>query len=205
LEGTAPTATNPVVPLVGFRADLYLLAPLRVRFLPDLSIVAELAHSLYGRTRFDNGREVDHRWLAFGVGLHQRFRTGKDPRLPVVGVFTLYGGQDFTYAQNGLLATESPSVEYRFVRLGADLRIPAGPAAITLGAAYRGVVSAGYLGDRVPLGAVNGVDVFLGLGLWLGRGFVAQVGAEYTRYLFGGVSDAFDELVSGRLGVSWAI
>ena len=122
----------------------------------------------------------------------QEFLIGARWRYPIKiwepAVVAGFGVQKFELeAADPPAEPEVPGVRYRFLRLGAALRVEVGAGFVLMvNGAYRFVFSAGGIESEVwfPNADVGGFDLGLGLAYQLPLGFEVRVATDYRRYFF---------------------
>jgi hypothetical protein len=202
----------PVVALLGFHASLYPFARSHTRFLDGLGITASFLHSVGAQSAVDGvSGVVDARWSAFDIGVHERIRLGRHPLSPWVGVSLAFGRLAWSFESDGRLVGDLPSVDYRYLRPGLDLRFPFGPVTLAFAGGYRGILSGGYLDDRFGSEVRHGADATAAISVNLPRGFRVGVRGEYVHVIHTASSDttqpaagAVDRYASGTLLLAWA-
>jgi hypothetical protein len=151
--------------------------------LTDVGVVLGYARAFgLQSTSVESPGHLGTQWFRYYVGGRFRFRTGPGAS-PVVGVVGAYGDEAFTF-DAPRSAPPLPSVDYKFVRASADLRVPFGRAAAVAGAGYLVVLSTGELDSRFPRESVGGVEAELGGALTLVTGWEARLTATYRRFFF---------------------
>lgn len=179
--------------------------------LRDIGLYVFYARSLFLKSAPSGGEKIDSTWQRYDIGLRVRIRTGSE-KSPMLGIDVGYGGESFTFASAGLLDTESPSVSYKFLRLGLDARFPIGGFAVLAGAAYLPMLGGGDVADRFTSTKLSGLDFRLGVAMKFAEAFEARLLGRYTRigYSFSSrASDTFqaggasDALMSAMLGVAY--
>src|SRR5207249_4835482 len=144
-------------------------------------------------------------------GVRGRIVPGDKPDGPLVGIEATYGSWKFDFAGSDAVVLEMPSVDYKYIRAGADARIPFGPAAVFVGAGYMNIMSAGKFGDMFPHATVGGLDAKVGGSYGVTPWLEAKASFAYTRvfsnahpqgtdtFIAGG---ALDQYFVGNVGVS---
>ena len=137
-----------------------------------------------------------------------RLQLGAGPSAPLLGLFAGIGRQAFLFSAPGAVADVLPSVDYYYLRFGADARIPAGPLLLLAGAAYRHLQSrrapdgatvpaAGDFGEHFPKASIAGADLQLGVALPLREGLEARLAFDYVRYWSNLHTEPGDTYVAG--------
>ena len=141
---------------------------------------------------------VDAQAVDWGANLRARFFLGPRATAPVIGVEA--GGGELSFAFNDAHTPVSgflPTVDYGYLRFGADSRIPLGPAALLLGAGYRVILGAGELAVHFPREEVWSVDARVGAALRIAPGLEARLVVKYTRVWTSFNPDPGDAYVAG--------
>jgi hypothetical protein len=149
----------------------------------DVGVVGSYARALGLRSDLSTGTAYDTDWERFFAGARARWRLTSDPDASVLAADAGYGEETFSFGANSLGDT-APDVDYRFVRLGGDARFPFGRFALSAGASYLAVLSAGGLAGRFPQSQVGGIDATLGASLTIVRGLEARIVASYRRFFY---------------------
>jgi hypothetical protein len=188
LRGSLRNYSAPGVPMLSAAGQLYPFANSGLPVLKDFGFAGRVASSLPFSSKTKDGTgAADGSWTQYAVGAHLRVRTSDEPRPLVVGVEVMYGAANFSFSgsdpQGIALANEVPAASYRFVRGGADLRVPIGgtPVSVLAGAGGMHVLSAGAFSDRFPHASINGVDARLAVSYAFAPWLEGKLGAEYTR------------------------
>ncbi len=162
----------------------------------------------------EDGTDFDSGSSEFFGGLRGRLPLGRHE----AGLGLTFGNHSFSIdIPDGSLLV--PSLDYTYVRFGADTRI-ALPAGLQLyaGAAWRQVLSAGAITDDewFPDASINGAfDMHLALGWTFLDGFEVRVGTEYMHYAFSlnpdpsqvdapAAGGALDQYISGTFDLLWS-
>jgi hypothetical protein len=185
-------------PIAMFGLEVYPLATREVSVVSGLGITGSYAQAFGLESAIEGGGPISTTWRSFDVGLRLRLRAGDGDGAPIVGLRAGYGALAFSFDEPpAWLGDEVPSVDYGFLRGGADARLPLGRAAILLSAGYRGVLSAGEVGDRFRAGTVGAVDAGAGLAVALAAGFELRLLADYTRFFYAFEPEPGDAYVAG--------
>ncbi len=151
-------------------------------------------------------------WHSWEVNLRGRIPLGPRASSTFIGVELGAGELDFGFdAAASTVTARLPGVDYHYLRIGVDGRIPAGPVAVLLGLAYRPILGAGQLGTDFPHESIAGMDAKVGVALKLLPWMEARIVVNYTRvwasfnphlgdtYVAGG---GLDQFVNADLGVA---
>jgi hypothetical protein len=151
-------------------------------------------------------------WHSWEVNLRGRIPLGPRASSTFIGVELGAGELDFGFdAAASSVTARLPGVDYHYLRLGVDGRIPAGPVAVLLGLAYRPILGAGQLGTDFPHESIAGMDAKVGVALKLLPWMEARIVVNYTRvwasfnphlgdtYVAGG---GLDQFVNADFGVA---
>lgn len=170
-------------PMTAVSAAAYPFAFLGTPILRDLGLTGSYAQAFAVTSQDAAGSQVSSSWRSFDVGLTQRFAIARSLSVRVLGG---YGGNDFQF-DGALFGTNAalPSVSYRFVRVGAEVRWHA-VAGLTVfgGGSYLDVLSSGYAAELFPRESVAGIEGSAGLAYRLAPGWEASLRAAYTRMFF---------------------
>jgi hypothetical protein len=188
----------PAAPLVGVAGAVYPLASSSVPVVRDLGIVGDYSQAIGLGSQDSSGNHVDTSWQSFDVGVTERIRLVRGLQ---VNVTAGYGGNDFQFDQ-GLPGGPAslPSVSYRFVRMGADVRyrfwfLPA--LSVSGGGSYLSVLSSGFSDELFARETVGGIDAHLGASYLLAGHWEASLGASYTRMFYSFNPVPGDPVVAG--------
>jgi hypothetical protein len=173
-------------PLLGVRAELFPFARAESAVLRALGIAGRYDHSVLLQSSLASSTasldpasaRIATTWSDYDLALRVRAPVGG----ATLGGTAGYGATTFGFENTGALAPELPSVDYRFVRLGADGRIPIGPLALTMSASYLVVLDAGALSDRYPHLASGGVDLGAGVAFPIASAVELRSGVRYQRF-----------------------
>ncbi|MEZ4308264.1 MAG: hypothetical protein R3F14_09495 [Polyangiaceae bacterium] len=199
-------------PMVHVAGEVYPAAGTGLPVLKDLGLTARFSMA-FGLTSTTAGGEAttSNTWIRFRGGLRWRLLPG-GPRGPILALTGDFGLDTFAFDDAGPLADSVPSVEYQYLRAGADMRFPIGPVALEIGGGYRGLLSVGETGDRFRDTQALAFDALAGFAVTLPAGFELRLSADYTRvfyafkpipgdvYVAGGL---VDEMLGARLGATY--
>lgn len=143
-------------------AEVYPGASTNIEVLKDIGLVGRYAGSLAVESATSDGQSVRASFQRYAFGLRGRIPTGDRKTSPLIGVEGTYGIWNYAFSGTDQAVDEAPSVQYRYVRAGADARIPFGSLTLLAGAGYMNISSAGMLSDRFPQLTVAGVDAMGG-------------------------------------------
>jgi hypothetical protein len=166
-------------PLVTAGGEIY---PLAGSYAVDAGLVLSYAQAFATQSPTVDAGTLQTRWTRYSAGGRVRVRASGDSG-PVVGVTGAYGGEMFlieSWNPNASL----PSVDYRFVRASADVRVPFGRFAVFGDVGYLFVLSAGDVAARFPSSSVGGVEAELGASVAIAAGFEARATASYRRFFY---------------------
>jgi hypothetical protein len=170
-------------PVVTVAAEVYPLSFTRVPVLKDFGITGDYGTAFALASEDSTGAHVGTSWQFYDVGVTQRIPL---TRALLANVLAGYGGNDFQFTQSlAGGAAALPSVAYRFVRVGADLRYRFLSAfSVYGGGSYLDVLSSGYTAQLFPRESVGGVEGHLGAAYSLARNWEVSVNAAYTRMFY---------------------
>jgi hypothetical protein len=158
-----------------------------------------------------SGASVGTSWSRVEVGARERIPLG---RAVLLGLHGGYGQIAYSFDGAPDATSEVPSVEYHFVRGGADARFVVGALALIVDGSYLGVLSSGAVGSYFPRATVGGVEARAGAAYALGAGFHLCFDASYTRFFYtlnpvpgdayvaGG---ALDQMATASLGLGYVL
>jgi hypothetical protein len=170
-------------PMASVAATVYPFVFTRAPILRDFGVTGDYAQAFAISSEDSTGARVGTTWQSFDVGATERIPL---TRALAASISASYGGDDFQFDQSlAGGAAELPSVAYRFVRTGADLRVRL-PFAFSAsgGGSYLDILSTGYTEEIFPRESVGGVEGHLGLSCWVARSWEASLGASYTRVFY---------------------
>jgi hypothetical protein len=173
----------PAAPLASVAATVYPFALSRTPVLRDIGITGDYAQAFAVSSQDSTGAHVGTTWQSFDLGAIARFPIS---RAFGASVSLGYGGNDFKFDQalaGG--AALLPSVAYRFLRAGGDVRV----AFLTrfsafAGGSYLDMLSTGYTAALFPRESVGGVEAHLGASWRLAKSWEVSVAASYTRVFY---------------------
>jgi hypothetical protein len=162
---------------------VYPLAPTHIPVVRDFGITGEYSQAFALASQDSAGNRVGTTWQAFDFGATERIAL---PRGLLANVSAGYGGNDFQFTDaipGGAAAL--PSVSYRFVRVGADLRYAFLSAfAAWAGGSYLDVLSSGFTSQLFPRETVGGVEAHLGASWRLAKSWELSLSGAYTRFFY---------------------
>ncbi len=172
-------------PMASLRAAIYPLGSTQTPFIRDLGIVGSYSQAFAFSSADSTGARVGAAWKAFDVGVTERIALTRDL---LANLSVGYGGDDFEFDQSATSAASAlPSVAYRFVRAGGDLRFTVPTlAALSFagGGSYLDLLSTGYTSQLFPRKTAGGVEAHLGASWSLAKSFELSLGASYTRVFY---------------------
>jgi hypothetical protein len=169
-------------PMASVAGAIYPLAFTRVAFVRDFGVTGDYARAFAFSSEDSTGARVDTTWQSFDVGGTERIRLS---RALLANVSVGYGENDFQFNQSlAGAAAALPSVAYRFVRAGADLRATVSAFSFFGGGSYLDLLSTGYTSQLFPRQSVGGVEGHLGASYALARRFEVSIGATYARVFY---------------------
>jgi hypothetical protein len=184
-------ALLPVAPGVAASAELYPLAGSDAGVGRDIGVVFDWRYDFVS-TNIGNV-SVATRWSSWAAGLRARLHTGRRGSSPVIGVEAGTGALLFDFRDAGPLGPIMPSVDYRYLYLGTDVRFPLGLLALTAGVGYRGLLTttgasgenvpaAGALGEHFPHADIRGIHAKTGAALAITKAIEARIVIHYVRF-----------------------
>jgi hypothetical protein len=202
----------PAIGVYSFGGEIYPAASSGIDVAKDIGLVGRVANSLSVESKSDDGTQTARAaFWRYDIGLRGRILAGKAKDSPLVGLEGTYGVWSFLFGGDPDLVDQLPPVQYRYLRAGADVRVPVGVFSLLGAAGYMSVLSAGPLTDRFPNARIFGVDATIGgtypvmpwvdvrLALTYARMFSnthADPDADYV------AAGALDQYFIGNLGVS---
>jgi len=213
LLGALRGYSQPGVASWALGVQIYPAASQNIPVAKDIGIVARYSDSLVFESKTGDGSQTAKgKWTKYAVGVRGRIAVGDKPASPLIGIEGMYGSSKYDFAGTDQVVLELPSVNYTFIRAGADARVPFGPAALTVGAGYINVMSGGKLGDQFPKAKFSGVDAKIGVSYAFISWLEARALFTYTRigmkanpdvtsdpFIAGG---AIDQYFVGNIGIS---
>ena len=212
LLGGLRSYTNNAVPMGSVDAALYPFAHSGTPILVDVGLVAGVGDSLEFESKTTDGTQTAKgNWLRYSVGARGRIHTSGKPGEVLVGVQGTYGASKFAFTGTDPIVSQVPSVDYKYLRAGADVRIPFGAFSVTAAAGYDFILSSGPFEQKFPRAEIGGVDALLGAAYRVAENVEIAGSAHYERvfsklnpqpgdqYVAGG---ALDQYLIFQLGVS---
>jgi hypothetical protein len=108
-----------------------------------------------------------------------------------------YGRVAYNFEDAGQLISDTPSVDYRYLRPAVDARVTFGRVALFVDGGYRAILSAGYVGSRFPHAQVGGVDVGAGVSVALPHDLALRLTGQYLRFFYDFRPQPGDPYVAG--------
>lgn len=179
-------------------------------FLKDLGLQLDYAQAIALKSSVSSdasGTNLATTWRRWMIALRYRIRTGE--KTPVIGLGVGYGGETFSIDASGVLADQTPSVDYKIVRLGADVRQSFGPFSLLANVAYLVVPSGGPVADRFTGSKLSGAEFGLGAAYMISSGFELRAVGRFRHvgytfspnpgdaYVASGASDNLQSLMIG--------
>jgi hypothetical protein len=172
-------------PLVAVGGEAYPFAASGQPFIADLGVAGDYARAfaLSSGTSSGSAGAVSTAWSRFDLGARFRVRLGEGGHL--LRVSLAYGEESFALATFGALGSAAlPSVAYRYILPGVDVRLARGRFALHGGGAYLAVLGGGPVADRFPSSSLGGIEARLGLAVTVARGLELRADADYRRYFY---------------------
>jgi hypothetical protein len=189
---------QPGIPAWALGIQLYPAASQNIPVAKDIGLVANASQSLVFESKTNDGTQsAKGQMTRWAVGVHGRILAGDKPESPLVGVEAVYGEWKYSFAGEDPVVNDLPDVDYKYVRGGADARIPFGPAAVFVGAGYMSVMSSGKFGDMFPHASIGGVDAKFGGSYALLPTLEARASVAYTRIFSSAHPQASDNIIAG--------
>jgi hypothetical protein len=162
--------------------------------LQGLGLDAGYAHSFAVSSADASGASVSTNWQSLHADLREMVAIGEVVR---AGAHAGFGMIDFTFDGALGAGAELPSVGYRFVRPGLDVRVALREFAVFAEASYLAVLSTGALGSMFPRGSTGGVDAGVGLAWPIARHLDLSFEIAYTRFFYSLNPEPGDSNVAG--------
>ncbi len=176
------SALLPVSPGGALSAEFYPFATSSGTWARDVGVTAggryNLAKAKLGTTTLDT------KWYSWDLNLRGRMFLGeRGGSSPVVGLQAGLGQQVFAFKGATQTIDVLPGVNYRFLRIGADGRVPVGRVDVMVEAAFRHLLSNGdIVGKHFPNASIAGLDGKIGAAFQFTKGFEARVVLNYVRF-----------------------
>lgn len=171
----------PVAPGLAASAEVFPLASKPWAVARDIGLTGKLNYNLANSKV--GTVTVSTTWFAWELNLRGRLLLGAERTAPVIGIEVGTGQQAFKFhAPDTATELILPSVDYHYLRVGADGRIPIASAAVLVGLGYRGLSSSGQLSRHFPNLSISGLDLKIGGALQLTERFEARLVFNYARY-----------------------
>ena len=146
-----------------FGGEIYPAASSGINVAKDIGLVGRVANSLSLESKSEDGSQTARAiFWRYAVGLRGRILAGEAKDSPLIGVEGTYGVWSFLFGGDPELVEELPPAQYRYLRAGADVRVPVSVFSLLGSAGYMNVLSAGPLTDRFPNARIFGVDATIG-------------------------------------------
>jgi hypothetical protein len=172
-------------PMASMNGAIYPLGATHTPFVRDFGIIGSYSQAFAFSSEDSSGAHVGASWKAFDAGVTERIAL---THALLANVSLGYGGNDFQFDQSATSAAAAlPSVAYRFVRAGADLRftVPTFAAiSVSGGGSYLDLLSTGYTSVLFPRQSAGGVEAHLGASYLLAKSVEVSIGASYTRVFY---------------------
>jgi len=182
--------------------QLYPAAGQAIPVAKDIGIVARYSDSLVFESKTNDGTQTAKgKWTRYAVGVRGRILAGDKPNSPLIGLEGTYGGWRYHFASNdantAAIVQDLPEVDYKYIRAGADARVPFGPAAVMVGAGYMNILSSGRFGEIFPHATIGGVDAKIGGAYAFLPWLEARASFAYTRIFSNAHSQGSDDYAAG--------
>jgi hypothetical protein len=198
-------------PLVSIAAEVYPLAHAGLdRLIGGIGVTGDYERA-FGLSSADKaGGQVGTQWQSFDFGLRERVVI--NPSI-LLGADLGYGAVDFQFDRPSFTA-QLPSVGYRFIRAGIDVRATHGDLSGFAGGGYLFMLSAGDMGGLFPRESVGGIEGRIGGAYALTPHFELSLALSYARFFFSMhpepgdpnvAGGALDEMSRLSLGVSYLL
>jgi hypothetical protein len=182
LLGGLRSYTNNAIPMGSVGVEFYPFVASHTPLARDIGLVGRFGTSLGFESKTQAGDQTAKgTWSRYAIGARGRIHAGPGPGAVLVGLEVTYGDSKFEFTGSDPVLATIPSVDYKYVRAGADVRIPFGAFAVSAGAGYLNILSSGPFGDRFPHASMAGVDGRVGATYRLAENVEALVAGEYMR------------------------
>jgi hypothetical protein len=162
LLGGLRSYTNNAVAMGSVGLEFYPLAASGTPIARDIGLVGRFGSSLSFDSKTKAGdQSAKGTWSRYAIGVRGRIHGGAGPGSVLVGIEGAYGDSKFEFTGSDAVVGAIPSVDYKYIRGGADVRVPFGAFALLGGAGYLGIMSSGPFGDKFPHATIAGVDAKL--------------------------------------------
>jgi hypothetical protein len=169
-------------PLAELAVEVYPLAGSDASFARGLGITGGYSRAIGLASAEPGGGNIGTTWQNFDVGVRERLILNPDT---VLGIAAGYGGSDFTFDQPANTGSVLPSVAYRFIRAGLDVRYFVGSSISLFGSGmYIYPLSAGQVGNYFPRATMGGLEAGLGAAYALGQNLEISLGVKYDRFYY---------------------
>jgi hypothetical protein len=202
----------PAIGIYSIGGEIYPAASSGINVAKDIGLVGRVANSLALESKSADGTQTARAtFWRYAVGLRGRILAGKTKDSPLIGLEGTYGVWSFLFGGDAEFVEDAPPVQYRYLRAGADVRVPVGVFSLLGGAGYMNVLSAGPFTERFPNARITGLDAAIGGTYAVMPSVEVRLVLTYARifsnahadldapYVAGG---ARDQYVIGNLGVS---
>jgi hypothetical protein len=159
LLGGLRSYSNNAIPMGSVGVEFYPLAASGTPIVRDIGLVGRFGTSLSFDSKTQScDQSAKGTWSRYAVGARGRIHAGDGPGHVLVGIEAMYGDSKFEFTGTDALVASIPSIDYKYIRGGADVRIPFGAFALLGGAGYVNILSTGPFGDKFPHATLGGVD-----------------------------------------------
>jgi hypothetical protein len=188
---------QPGIPAWSVGLQIYPAASQNIPVAKDIGLVARASDSLVFESQTNDGKQsAKGKMTRYAVGVRGRIPTGPGADSPLFGLEATYGAWKFDFSGDDQVVTELPAVDYKYIRAGADGRVPFGPAAVFFGVGYMNVMSSGNFGKMFPHATIGGIDAKVGGSYGLTQWLEARASFAYTR-IFSSFKPTPDDAAAG--------
>jgi hypothetical protein len=197
--------------MLALNAEVYPLARSDLGVLRGVGIAGGYGRAVGVASADTGGTRVDTSWQRFDVGLRGRFDLG---RAAMMGLDAGLGGIDFHFGDLAGATALLPSVTYRFLRVGPEVRVFLGNVSVYGGGAYLPVLSTGSIGNLFPRATTGGIEARAGAAYLFAPNLEVSVGLGYTRFYYSlrpepgdtnVAGGATDEIANVSLGLAYLL
>jgi hypothetical protein len=199
-------ALLPATPGAALSLELYPFARSSWSVVRDIGVAAYLDYNV---AKAQVGTvALNTTWYSWDASLRGRLQLGARGASPVLGLEAGGGQVVFSFKGDPAMTDILPGVDYQYLRIGADGRVPVGRVAVVIGAGYRHLLTttsptgqtvpaAGSVGDHFPRADIAGLDARIGGVLPLAEHIEARLVIRYIRYWAAFNSKPGDTYIAG--------
>jgi len=168
------------VGMLSVNARLHPMARGKSASMRRLALTGQVALAAPLETSTMTGTEaIETTWREFDVGVSYGVPVNDSVTL---GLDVAYGATQFAFSNAGTLADSVPEVDYRYVRLAAEMVYRGEKLRAGIGAAWLPILSTGVMVDRFARAASAGLKVGAGVSHAITKNLAGEFSAFYRRY-----------------------